>query len=210
VEITFLGMNCVRLTGKELAVLCDPYPKASGLGEIRLSGDATLLGVLGGEVTAKAGMVIDSPGEYEIKGTTITGVPARLYGDPETEPAKATIYSITIDGVRVGYLGNTAPGLSGEQIEALGPIDVLVLPVGGHDATLNATAAAEIISQLEPKYVVPTHFDDGGTKYAGPQDKLEVFLKEIGSSPEPQPKLRVVPKDLPLETTVAVLQRQGS
>lgn len=209
-EITFLGMNCVRLTGKDLAVLCDPYSKASGLPEIKLTNDATLLSVAGSEVPAKAGMVIDSPGEYEIKGATITGVPVRLHIDAPEVGNQATAYAITIDGVRVGYFGNIAPELTGEQIETLGPIDILILPVGGHGLTLDATAAAAIISQIEPKYVIPTHYDDGGTKYEVPQDELDVFLKEIGSSPEPQPKLRVVPKDMPLETTVVVLQRQGS
>jgi len=210
VEITFLGMNCVRLTNKDLAVLCDPYSKGSGLPEIKVANDATLFSVPGSDVPAKPGMVIDSPGEYEVKGATITGVPARLHIDPPEGPPKAAAYSVAIDGIRVGYFGNTAAELSGEQIEALGQIDVLVLPVGGHGLTLDATAAAAIISQLEPKFVIPTHYDDGSTKYEMPQDKLDVFLKEVGASPEPQPKLRVTTKDLPLETTITVLQRQGS
>ena len=173
-EITFLGMNCVRLTGKDLAVICDPYPKTSGLSETKLTNDATLLTSEGSPVSAKVGMVIDSPGEYEIKGATVTGTPARLHIDAPEEAPKATIYSVTIDGVRVGYFGNIAPEVTGEQIEALGPIDILVLPVGGHGLTLDATAAAAIISQIEPKYVVPTHYDDGGTKFEMPQDKLDV------------------------------------
>jgi L-ascorbate metabolism protein UlaG (beta-lactamase superfamily) len=244
VEITFLGMNCVRITGKDLAILCDPYPKSAGLGEIKLGGDATLLTLPGAELPLKAGMVIDSPGEYEIKGAAITGVPARPYGaaepsapqleletadaEPEGEeeseedappPAPkplvattnvAAIYSLAIDGARVVYLGNVAPKLSDQQIEALGQVDVLILPVGGQGQTAGATEAAGLISQLEPKYVVPTHYDDGKTKYAGPQDKLDLFLKEVGASPEPQPKLRVTTKDLPLETTVVALSRQGS
>jgi len=210
VEITFLGMNCVRLTSKDLAVLCDPYPKSSGLPEIKLTNDATLLSVPGSDVPTKPGMVIDSPGEYEVKGATITGVPARLHIDAPEDPPKAAAYSVVIDGIRVGYFGNIAAELSGEQIEALGQIDVLVLPVGGHGLTLEPSEAASIISQLEPKLVVPTHYDDGTTKYEMPQDKLDVFLKEVGASPEPQPKLRVTTKDLPLETTITVLQRQGS
>ncbi len=209
-ELTFLGMNCIRLTGKDLAILCDPFPKSSGLPDIKLTNDATLLSALGGELPVKAGMVIDGPGEYEIKGASITGVPARMHIDEPDAPAAAAAYSILIDGVRIVYLGNIAPGLSNEQAEGLGQPDVLVLPVGGHGLTLDATAAASIISQLEPKYVVPTHFDDGATKYEVPQDPLDVFLKEIGSSPEPQPKLRVTTKELPLETTVVVLSRQGS
>jgi len=210
VEITFFGLNCVRLTGKDLALLCDPFSKSAGLPEIKLANDATLLSLQGSELPPKAGMVIDGPGEYEIKGASITGVPANLHIDEAGVPPVAAIYSILIDGVRVVYLGNVAAGLSNEQAEGLGQPDVLVLPVGNHGLTLDATAAASLISQLEPKYVVPTHYDDSATKYEVPQDPLDVFLKEIGASPEPQPKLRVTTKDLPLETTVVVLSRQGS
>ena len=81
--------------------------------------------------------------------------------------------------------------------------------LASHGLTLDATAAAQIISQIEPKYVIPVHYDDGKTKYEVPQDKLDVFMKEVGSTSEAQPKLRILQKDLPLETTVAVLQPQG-
>lgn len=208
-EVTYQGVNCVRLTGKSISVLCDPYPKSSGLGEIKLQSDVTLLSQPDLEPASKGGMVLDSPGEYEVKGSMITGVPAKLHIDHEKELQKATIYNITIEGIRVGFLGNIAPGMSDDQIEALGQVDVLIVPVGGHGLTLDAASAAQLISQLEPKYVVPTHYDDGKTKYEVPQDKLEVFLKEVGSQAEPQAKLRVTQKDLPLETTIAVLQRQG-
>jgi L-ascorbate metabolism protein UlaG (beta-lactamase superfamily) len=95
-------------------------------------------------------------------------------------------------------------------VEALGQIDILVVPVGNHGLTLDAQAAAAFVSQLEPKYVIPTHFDDGKTKYEVPQDKVDAFLKEIGSNPEPQSKLKILAKDLPLETTAVVLQHQGA
>lgn len=209
-EVTFLGMNCVRLTGKDIALLCDPYAKSAGLPEIKSTNDATLLSQPGMEVPAKSGMVLDSPGEYEIKGSMITGVPAKLHIDAEEEKPAATVYSIMIEGLRIGYLGNIAAKLSNEQVEALAQVDVLIIPVGGHGLTLDAQAAGAIISQLEPKYVVPTHYDDGTTKYEVPQDKLDVFLKEVGATPEPQAKLRVTTKDLPLETTVTVLPRQGA
>lgn len=209
-EVSFLGMNCVRLTGKDIAVICDPYPKSAGLPEIKSANDVTLLSSDQASAAAKGGMVIDGPGEYEVKGAMITGAPAQLHVDEADKPKKGTIYSVTFDGMRVGYLGNVAPDLSDRQVEALGQIDILVLPVGGHGLTLDAQSASKIISQLEPKLVIPTHFDDGATKYEVPQDKLETFLKEVGSSPEPQPKLRVTSKDLPLETTIVVLERQGA
>lgn len=210
-EISFLGMNCVRLTAKDLAILFDPYSSKSGLPAIKVTNDVTLVSQVTTEIPEKSGMVLDSPGEYEVKGAMITGVPARLHIDgPEEHSNNATIYSVVLDGVHVGLLGNIAPDLKDEQVEALGTVDVLVIPVGNHGLTLDATSAAKIISQLEPKYVIPTHYDDDGVKYEVGQAKLDDFLKEIGSHPDPQPKLRVTNRDLPLETTVVVLQRQGS
>jgi L-ascorbate metabolism protein UlaG (beta-lactamase superfamily) len=219
-EISFLGMNCVRITSKDLAVLCDPYGKASGLADIKLTNDVTLLTLPVGdsgqgelkaaELPAKAGMVIDGPGEYEVKGAMITGAPAKFNIDPEEAGQRAAIYAIMAEGLHVAYLGNVASELSAEQVEALGQVDILIIPVGGHGLTPDAQAAAKLISQLEPKYVIPTHYDDGKTKYEVPQDKLEVFLKEVGSSAEPQPKLRVSTRDLPAETTVVVLSVAGN
>lgn len=209
-EISYLGVNCVRLTAKDLAVLIDPYTKENGLPDIKNTNNVTLLSTQlapGAIPMGKSDMIIDRPGEYEIKGAMITGVPARLHIDEPSAPAAATAYMITVEGIRVGYLGNIEPKLSNEQVEALSQVNVLILPVGGHGITLDATAAAQIITQLEPNYVIPTYYDDAATKYEVPPDKLEVFLKEIGASPEPQPRLRVAAKDLPAETTVVVLQR---
>src|SRR4051794_20451329 len=110
-------MNTVRLTGKDIALLIDPYPKSSGLPEIKSANDATLLTVPSGDLPSKAGMVIDGPGEYEIKGAMITGVPARLHTDAAEDVKRAAVYSIVIDGNRIGFLGNIDPSLSGEQAE---------------------------------------------------------------------------------------------
>lgn len=208
-EISFLGANCVRITGKNIAVLVDPH---KGMPELKQKNEATLLTqIVDAPSVASAGMVIDGPGEYEIAGTMVTGVAAQLHiDDPASKAKNGTIYSLDVDDITIAVLGNIAPELSDDQVEAMGQVDVLTIPVGGHGLTLDATSAAKIISQLEPKYVIPTHYDDGKSKYEVPQDKLEVFLKEIGSSPEPVAKLKVTGKDLPLETTVVVLERSGS
>ena len=208
-EVTFLGMNCVRLTGKDISVISDPFPKTSGLPEIKLANDVTLLSQKGLGVPQKPGMVLDGPGEYEVKETMITNIPAKLHIDHDKEGDNSTIFIVNVDGIRSAILGNVAPELNDKQLKAIGEVDVLIIPVGRHGLTLDATAAAQIISRIEPKYVIPTHYDDGKAKYDVPQDKLDVFMKEVGSTSEPQAKLRILQKDLPLETTVAVLQPQG-
>lgn len=194
-EISYLGGGSVKLSGKQISVITDPI--AAGKADV-----VTLSQAMTNPVTAK--MVLDGPGEYEVQNSFITGVAARLHIDEAGE--RGTMYVIGVDGVNVLVTGNIAPGLSDAQAEAIGDVDVLVVPVGGHGLTLDATAAAELVSRLEPKYVVPVHYDDGKSKYEMPQDKVDVFLKEVGASPEPEAKLKISGKEMPLETTVVVLK----
>ena len=133
------------------------------------------------EVTVGEARVFDSPGEYEVSGVMITGVAGRLHVDSEAEGERGTIFAIHDDGLTIAVTGNIAPGLTKDELEALGKVDVLIVPVGGHGLTLDAQGAAELVSLLEPAYVVPVHYDDGKTKYAMPQDTPEAFLKEMGA-----------------------------
>ena len=202
-DITYLGAGSVKLSGKNLNVISDPIG-AGKADVVTLSGPAEA-----GEWPVLAGaMSIYSPGEYEVKGAMITGVPARSHLDEDGY--RSTVYSILIDGVNVVIAGNISGKLDAEQVEHLGQVDVLVVPVGGKGLTLDAEGAAAVVAQLEPGYVVPVHYDDGVSKYPMPQDGVELFLKEMGVNPEPESKLRVNSKEAPTETQVVVLTRAGS
>ncbi len=206
-DITYLGAGSVKLSGKHITVVCDPFDADAGLGKAATKADVVTLSALEGLGEVPGAMVVDGPGEYEVKGAMITGVPAQLHIDEDGR--RATVYSIVVDGVNVVVTGNIAGKLENKQVEQLGNVDVLVVPVGGHGLTLEPEEAAAVITQLEPSYVVPVHYDDGKTKYAMPQAKLEDFLKEMGSNPEPLPKLKVNAKEAPAETQVVVLKRAG-
>lgn len=207
-DITYLGAGSVKLAGKSITVVVDPYGEDAGLGKLNAKADVVTLSTLEGLGTVPAPMIIDGPGEYEVKGTMIQGVPAQLHIDEEGT-RRATVYSLIIDGVNVVTTGNIAGKLDNKQIEELGNVDVLVVPVGGHGLTMDAESAAAVVAQLEPSYVVPVHFDDGKTKYPMPQDPVEVFLKEMGASPEPESKLKINAKEAPAETQVVLLKRAG-
>jgi L-ascorbate metabolism protein UlaG (beta-lactamase superfamily) len=207
-DITYLGAGSVRLSGKNLSVICDPYDGSSGLAAINAKADVVTLSGPEGFGRVSASMVFDGPGEYEVKGASIVGVPARLHIDESGH--RGTAYGLVVDGVNVVVTGNIAGKLDEDQVEKLGQVDVLIVPVGGSGLTLDAEGAAAVVTQLEPSYVVPIHFDDGVTKYPVPQAKVELFLKEMGANPEPQSKLRVNPKEAPPETQVALLSRSGS
>jgi hypothetical protein len=206
-DITYLGAGSVKLSGKNITVVCDPYPEAAGLGKLNVKADVVTLSSAEGFTDLAGAMTLDGPGEYEVKGAMITGVPARLHIDEDG--TRATVYSIVIDGVNVVVTGNIAGRIDNKYVDALGNVDVLVVPVGGHGLTLEPEEAAAVVSQLEPSYIVPVHYDDDKTKYAVPQAKLDDFLKEIGSNPEPELKLKVNAKEAPTETQLVVLKRAG-
>lgn len=201
-DITYLGAGSVKLSGKNLNVVSDP------IGTVKAD-VALLTGPASTGIVLPAGaMTIDRPGEYEVKGAMISGVPARLHIDESGN--RSTAYSVLIDGVNVVIAGNIAGKLDQDEVEQLGSVDVLVVPVGGNGLTLDAEGAAAVVAQLEPGYVVPVHYDDGVTKYEVPQSGVDKFLKEMGTQVEPESKLRVNTKEAPAETQVVVLTRAGS
>lgn len=204
-DITYLGAGSVKLAGRNLNVVVDPYGDDAGLGKFGTKADVVLLTGPEGFGEAAGAMVIDGAGEYEIRGAMITGVPALLLTDEDGR--RSTVYSATIDGVNVVVCGNIAGKLDNPQLESLGNVDVLLIPVGGHGLTLDAEGAAKVVAQLEPSYVIPVHFDDGKTKYPVPQDGVDLFLKEMGVNPEPETKFKVNAKELPPETQVVWLNR---
>ena len=206
-DISYLGAGSVKLSGRNLTVVCDPEVGFKGKADVVTWSAVMKPGE--GEVYAQpeGAMLIDSPGEYEVKSTTVIGVPARLHIDEEGR--RGSVFSITVDGVNVVVVGNIAGKIDEDQVESLGSVDVLVVPVGGRGLTLDAEGAAAVVTQLEPSYVVPVHYDDGVTEYPVPQSSVDVFLKEMGASPEPEAKLRITQKEPPAETQVVLLKRAG-
>ncbi len=199
-EITSLGNGIVRLASRQLTLVVGPKVPD-------ISADVIALTQLGESPSSEA-MVIDGPGEYEIKGVMVNGVAAQLHVDKEGQ--QGTIYAIHADDITIAVLANIAPGLSNEQIEALGSVDVLIVPVGGKGLTLDAAAAAKVVSQIEPHVVIPVHYDDGKSKYDMPQDGVEPFLKEVGAKvSEPVSKYKISSRDLPEETDVVVLKPES-
>lgn len=205
-DISIIGGGGVKLVGKNLNVYADP-PAGFKENAKTAKGIVVTHSTTEGLATLDEAMVLDRPGEYEVGGAMIMGVPARRHIDESGE--LNTMFSIQLDGINVVVTGNVAGDLTAAQLEGLGKVDVLVIPVGGHGLTLEPEEAAKLVSRLEPAYVVPVHYDDGHSKYEMPQAKVDLFLKEMGVNPEPLPRLKVSPRELPTETQVIVLGAAG-
>jgi len=204
-EITYQGLSAIRLRGRETTVLVDPaQAQLPGLAKsgtglvVRTEGatDPDRLRVHEGDVQEVSG-----PGEFEVRGVSVLGLPA---GD-------ITVMCVTIDDVRVVAAGRLRRQLTEDEIDALGHVDVLVVPVGGGDA-LGAADAAKLVHAVEPAIVVPARYRaTGGTEEYEPVDK---FAKEMGlaeGSWQPLPRLSLSGSGADSDDTkVVILEARGA
>ena len=206
-ELTWIGHSCFRLRGREVAIITDPCARGSGYALNKAAADVVTVSNrhpnhdASGEV-AGTPTVLDGPGEYEVKGALISGVRTPL---PKNNPqaARNTAYIMSVDDITVCHLGDLASLLSSDQIQLMKDVDVLLVPVGGH-CTIGAQEAVEIIAQVEPRLVIPMHYQTELSKVD--LEPVDRFLREMGiSQVQPQPRLNVTHSSLPSEPTVALL-----
>jgi L-ascorbate metabolism protein UlaG (beta-lactamase superfamily) len=207
-EITWLGHSCFKIKGSQATVITDPYSPELGykLGRFNARivtvshqhpGHCYVQGI-GGQPR-----VVKGPGEYEISGVLIIGIATFHDGEGGKKRGKNTVYLMEIDEVSVCHLGDLGHVLNPEQVEEIDNVDVLLLPVGGV-STINASKAAEVVRQLEPKAVIPMHYKTPALKRE--LEPVEQFLKEIGAKQvEPLPKLSITKSNLPPSTQVFLL-----
>lgn len=204
-ELSWYGLSCFRITGRgQATVVTDPYVDGLGLPSLKLKGDVVTIshGAKGhNNAEAVAGRKHDlcGPGEYEIGGVFITGIAT----SEDSGSVPNILFMFDYGDLTIAHLGDMVKVPTQTQIEALEQVDVLLVPVGG-GKSLNAAQAAELVSMLEPKIVVPMHYKIPNLKLD--LDGVERFLKEMGvSAPEEETILRISSGNLPEETQVVLL-----
>ncbi len=208
-DIEYKGGNGVVIATKKTTGLIDPKLSVVGLKDLNVK-DAVEIATEARFATngKDAQLHIEGPGDYEIGDFSILGVRATRHLDTSADEPIDTAYRIEIGDVRIAVLGNIAPKLSEDQLETLGIIDILILPVGGNGYTLDATSAATLVRQIDPKVVIPTHYGDDVLKYEVPQDTLDTFTKELGAPVETVSKYKVkAASSLPQVLTVVEVTR---
>lgn len=206
-EISYFGANCVLITAKLAKVIVDP--SVPGISNDSNKADIVLLTHKQTVDNLRENQLrIDSPGEYEARGVSIKGISSRAHMD-EADKHSAVIYRIDINGSRIGVIGHIYPELNDEQLETLGIVDILIVPVGGHGYTLDPEGASNIIKSIEPKIVIPTHYEDTAIKYEVPQGNLRDFLDEIGVPNIEESKYKVKDDEFPEQLTAMILTRNS-
>ena len=207
-DISWLGHSCFRIRGAHATIITDPYSPDLGYSSGKLTarivtvshqhpGHSYVQGVDGEP------KLVNGPGEYEISDILIIGIATFHDGEEGKTRGKNTAYLMEVDEVAVCHLGDLGHVLTTKQIEEIDKVDVLMIPVGGV-STINATMAAEVVRQLEPKVVVPMHYKTEALNRG--LEPVDRFLKEMGvKEPDHKPKLSLTKASLPLSTQVFLL-----
>ena len=191
-EIEYKGANGLIVSSKKASIVVDPKLSLVGLKDIPVKDAIELATEARFAVNSdSAKLIIEGPGEYGVADFDIRGVAAQRHLDTEADPKLSTIYRIEANDIRTAVIGNIYEKLTDEQLEEIGIIDVLVIPVGGGGYTLDATGAATITRQIEPKIVIPVHYAETGIKYEVPQSDVDSFINELGALVEEAPKLKL-------------------
>lgn len=210
--ITWLGHSCFKIQDKVgadgITVVTDPFDKKTGLKMPNLEADIVTVSHdhhdhNNIEAIKNKPYIVNMAGEYDVKGVAIHGVDSDHDDKGGKERGHNIIYRFEIDDISVTHLGDLATTLNDKQLEVLVGTDILLIPVGGK-YTLDAKKAVEVISQIEPRIVIPMHYNTPGLTVEG-LDGLEKFVKEFGVKPTEEQKLKISKKDLPQEDMELVI-----
>ena len=208
-ELTWLGHACFRIRAKEATVITDPCDKSTGYSLGRPTADIVTISIhdrAHDYVEGVAGnpRVIDGPGEFEISHVSIVGITTYRGKEKQPESGRNIAYVIELEDLHIGHLGGIGHVPTSDQIEEMSNVDVLLVPVGGGES-LDAPPAAETVSLIEPKLVIPMHYKTDIEKQK--LDPVDRFLREMGAkSVEAQQKISITRSSLPAETQVLVLE----
>jgi len=210
--ISWLGQSCFKIQDKigpeGVTIVTDPFGKEFGLKVPNFEADIITVShqhpdhnnidALRGEP-----FIIDCAGEYDYKGVLVEGVDSFHDDKNGAERGANVIYRLEVDDISIAHLGDLGHVLDNAQLEKLVGTDILLIPVGGK-YTIDAKKALEVISQIEPRIVIPMHYMVKDLKVDG-LDGVDKFIKELGLTPTYEEKLKISKKDLPQEDMELVI-----
>ncbi len=207
-DIQFYGANCIALTVGGARIVIDDTLADMGGKTVTKPGDVALFTQAHGAAIADTKLTIDRPGEYEVSDISVYGIPARSHMD-EDKNHSATMYKLIAKDLRILVTGHIYPKLRESDLEQIGSIDVMIVPVGGNGYTIDPVGALELIKKVEPKMVIPTFYADSKLTYPVPAKTLDEALQGLGMEPkERTSKLKLKHGDFGDDTTLVIVEKQ--
>ncbi len=208
-EITWYGLSCFRVTERgRITTVTDPFSDDIGIPAPKLKSDLVTVShdVPGHnfvETVKGDPYILRGPGEYEVGGVFVTGFPMH-----DTDGLRRNVaYLFDYDKLTVLHLGDLARVPEQSEVEELGQVNVLLIPVGG-GMGLKAAEAAEVVGLIEPYFVIPMHYAQPGVRIEF--DPVDKFLKAMGvSKAQELDTLKVSAADTPEQPQVIILSPQS-
>jgi len=208
-DITYLGHSSFHIKGKTASVVTDPFdPGKVGIRYPKV--EATVVTVSHDhddhnkvELVENVKKVISGPGEYEIEGISIVGLPTFHDDKKGEERGRNTIYVYELEGLTLLHLGDLGHKLSEDTLNLLGEIDVLMIPVGGY-YTIDAKLASEIVHSIEPRITIPMHYNVPG-RPENPLTDEKLFINEMGLTVRQEKRLSLKAGAFPEDTQEIVV-----
>jgi len=214
-EIASLGHSSFKISNKTTTVITDPFDQAKVGSKFPKLDKANIVTISHSHedhdfksLIPEGAFFAESAGEFEVGGVMIHGISTFHDETNGSERGRNVVFTITIDDVSICHLGDLGHKLTDAQVQEIGQVDILMIPVGGF-YTISSHTASEVAVQLEPRIIIPMHYNRPGLdqKIFGQLEGLEKFFKEIGAeSVVPQSKLVTSVDKLPETTTVVVLE----
>lgn len=208
-QLFWFGLTSFKIVSKDVTIFTDPFSKVSGATPPRGAADIVVCSSPDDELYTNLSsisgspFIVDAPGEYDVKGVFIRSVPAGGKSDQAVTLNRRAAYSLTLEGLTLGFLGNYPDQTLGQELtEEFEDSDILLVPVG-NKGTFDAARAANVVNQLEPKIVIPMQYKIPG--FSLPLDPVDQFLKEMGGKGETFDKLAIKKADLTEGKTRLVL-----
>lgn len=205
-QIQYYGQSCFKLTAKpagrateDITIFFDPFGKETGLRPPQGQADVVFVSHEHSghnNVDALKGdpVVINTPGEYSVKGINVIGIDAFHDAEEGTLRGRSAIFILETEELKICHLGDLGADLTGKQLEEIDGVDVLFIPIGGKD-TIDGKKAAELVRKIEPAIVIPMHYKVSGSTSEIEDEKK--FCAEMGNCPkEKTAKLNIKKKDL--------------
>ena len=210
-EIIWLGHACFRLRSQETVVITDPFPNTIGLDFANRPASVVTVSHTdtnhnNSQEVAGNPRIFSAPGEYEYSGISVKGAMTPLE-DTNNREDRNVAYTVTIEGINICHLGSLTTPLTTKLVDELGPVDVLLVPVGGH-GLLELNLIQQIMQDVDPKIVIPMQYNIPGLKVD--LDPVDAFLAlQSAEGTQVQPRLSVTTTNLPASLTLSVLSPQS-
>lgn len=214
-DITFLGHSSFKIKTRDASVITDPYDsKNVGIKFGTQSADIVTVSHQHDDHNNISAVddvkkVFDAPGEYEIKGVSIIGLPSFHDDKKGDERGKNTIFIFEVEGLRLVHLGDLGHELNEKTLELIGDVDILLIPIGG-EYTIDSEKAAQIVRSIDPRIVIPMHYQMPGINpdNFSKLDGVEKFVTAAGLPSETIDKLSVKREMLGEDSKIVILEKR--